>query len=80
MMATLPDYQRRGIGSSLMRHVLQQADDLNTLSYVEGSPAGTPLYERSGFVIKDKVSTLNDTWAITCMMREPQPLPAASGS
>ncbi|KAK2589774.1 hypothetical protein QQS21_012545 [Conoideocrella luteorostrata] len=76
MMATLPEYQRHGIGSSLIRKGLQQANDQDTVSYVEGSPAGTPLYAHFGWVAKDKVPVLDGTWMITCMVRDPQPLPA----
>jgi ribosomal protein S18 acetylase RimI-like enzyme len=45
-----PAYQRRGLGSALLKHALDRVDRENTPAYLEAtSPENIPLYERHGF-------------------------------
>ena len=44
-----PAYQRRGIGSRLIRIVLDQADRDGKQTYIEASPVGLPLYLKHGW-------------------------------
>ncbi|KAI9698071.1 MAG: hypothetical protein M1820_007579 [Bogoriella megaspora] len=45
----LPDHQRQGIGQTLMSWGLERTDGLGIESYIEATPAGRKLYERTGF-------------------------------
>ncbi|KAL4975998.1 acyl-CoA N-acyltransferase [Aspergillus desertorum] len=45
-----PEYQRRGVGSMLLRWGCNLADEAGVALYVDASRAGAPLYERFGFV------------------------------
>ena len=44
-----PDYQRRGIGTSLLREGLTEADRLGLQSVLGASPEGEDLYKRFGY-------------------------------
>jgi ribosomal protein S18 acetylase RimI-like enzyme len=49
-LAVDPPLQGRGIGSALLRHVLDRCDAEGIAAYLENSnPRNTPLYERHGF-------------------------------
>ena len=51
MMLVHPEHQRRGIGTRLMRHVLECLQDWGvTCVKLDATPAGRPVYERLGFV------------------------------
>ncbi len=49
VLATAPAYQRRGLGSMLLKHVLQMADKEGKVAYIEATDAGYPLYLRLGW-------------------------------
>jgi GNAT superfamily N-acetyltransferase len=49
VIATLPSYQRCGVGVMLLRWGLEQADELGLQSYLEASPMGKGLYLKNGF-------------------------------
>ncbi|KAF1983835.1 acyl-CoA N-acyltransferase [Aulographum hederae CBS 113979] len=49
ILAIRPQYQRKGVGSALLEHGLQQVDEFGLESYLEASMQGKPLYERFGF-------------------------------
>lgn len=67
-----PQGQGRGIGSTLLRDVLDRADRDGVPSYLEGSSErGLALYERHGFERRGKV-VLPDGPALYPMWREPQ--------
>ena len=55
MLATRPDYHRRGIGATHLRWGSEQADEMGLPLYLEASPKGRPLYERYGY---EKVADL----------------------
>jgi len=52
-MATLPDLQGRGLGGSLLGHVLNEHSPRTRAFYLTASEAGQRLYRRHGFEIVD---------------------------
>ena len=55
----LPEFQRKGIGSSLLRNVLEKADDASLVSrvaFLKGNPVES-LYERNDFHLVDETET-----------------------
>jgi hypothetical protein len=50
LVATDPDYFRRGAGKALMTEIVRLADEENLPSFIEGSPDGEKLYGSVGFV------------------------------
>jgi len=48
-LATSPQYQRKGIGSQLLRYGLEKADRDGVKVYVTASPMGEKVYKRLGF-------------------------------
>ncbi len=55
-IALLPEYRRRGIGSTLLKNVAQEADDTrrDTTLYVEQNNPALELYTRLGFIREDE--------------------------
>nr|OQO24009.1 hypothetical protein B0A51_09227 [Rachicladosporium sp. CCFEE 5018] len=49
ILTTHPDHHRRGIGAMQLKHGLETVDRLGLPAWLEGSPKGTPLYERFGW-------------------------------
>ncbi|KAJ5223899.1 hypothetical protein N7468_008441 [Penicillium chermesinum] len=49
MLATLPAYQGRGVGSAVLRWGMAQADALKARIYLEATAEGFPLYEKNGW-------------------------------
>jgi len=49
LMMVHPDYQRKGIGTSLMQWGIEQMDQLGIRGYVEASKHGRKLYEEVGY-------------------------------
>lgn len=49
VLATAPAYQRRGLGSMLLKQVLQRADKEGKVAYIEATDTGYPLYLRLGW-------------------------------
>jgi GNAT superfamily N-acetyltransferase len=52
LLATDPRHQRRGVGSTLLRHGLERADRLSLPTYLDSGISGRPLYEKFGFEVK----------------------------
>lgn len=48
-LVTLPQHERRGAGSMLVRWGTERADEANVEAYLEASPMGAPMYARHGF-------------------------------
>lgn len=48
-LVTLPQHERRGAGSMLIRWGCEKADEAGLEAYLEASPVGAPLYARHGF-------------------------------
>ena len=59
-----PDYKGKGIGSKLLKHVIEIADKSKTPCYLEtDAEINLPLYKRHGFKITKEVQILNyPTW------------------
>lgn len=51
MLAIRPDCQRRGIGTVLLKHVLEKADREGLQVYLDSAVSGKALYERFGFKV-----------------------------
>ena len=53
-VGTLPEWERKGIGGALMRHILSDAADMGYgASMLLASAVGVPFYERLGYVTLD---------------------------
>ena len=50
---TLPEYRKYGVGNLVGQHFTELIDRLGLECYLEGSPIGTPLYQKYGFVVVD---------------------------
>ncbi|CAO2654109.1 Nn.00g108420.m01.CDS01 [Neocucurbitaria sp. VM-36] len=48
-LVTLPQHERRGAGSMLVRWGCERADEAGVEAYLEASPMGAPMYARHGF-------------------------------
>lgn len=48
-LVTLPQHERRGAGSALVRWGCSKADEANVAAYLEASLVGAPMYARHGF-------------------------------
>lgn len=67
-----PDSQGQGIGTALMRPVLEMCDRDGTLAYLESSKEqNVPLYERNGFTVTE-IFQIPDGPPIWLMRREPR--------
>ena len=49
ILATDPDFQRRGVGRALLEEGLKRVDQMGVACYVQASTMGRPLYEQRGF-------------------------------
>ena len=76
LLHTDPAHKRRGAGSMILRWGAEEADRLGLESYLEASPEGKPLYEKSGFVGVDDFTVDMSQWGgpeshTTVLMRRP---------
>lgn len=72
-LGTEPAHQRRGIGSALLRPVLERADADGVRAYLESSKReNIPFYRRHGFEVTREVR-LDDGPSIWAMWRDPFP-------
>ncbi|CAF9919151.1 MAG: hypothetical protein ALECFALPRED_000983 [Alectoria fallacina] len=55
ILAVDPAYQRRGLGSMLIRPGLDDADRAGAQTYIEASPDGLPLYLKHGWAPVDEM-------------------------
>ncbi|RAQ49720.1 GNAT family acetyltransferase [Aspergillus flavus] len=78
MLAVLPEYQGKGIGSKLLQWGTEQADARNARIYLEATIEGYPLYRKYGWHEVDRIeidyAQYGGTGQITfiIMMRDPQ--------
>lgn len=72
LLATRPPWQSRGLGSALLREVLQRCDRDGTPAYLEAtSPASLRLYLRHGFEVTGEIP-LPDGPSLWPMWRTPR--------
>lgn len=50
-LGTLPEYERKGIGTLLLKEGLKEAEQDGVSVYLGATPSGRPLYERNGFTV-----------------------------
>lgn len=55
ILATLPSYRRRGVGSLLLAHGLGIVDNANSRSYLDTSLLGLNLYLKYGWRAVDEI-------------------------
>lgn len=77
MLAVRPSYQRQGLGSMLLKPVLEQADKEGKKVYITGSLEGLGLYTKFGWrevgeVVLDFRPYGGDERKTVLMMREPR--------
>jgi GNAT superfamily N-acetyltransferase len=73
LLGTRPPWQSQGIGSALLRAVLDGCDGTATPAYLEASSEGNKrLYLRHGFEVIDELR-LRDSPPAWCMWRPPRP-------
>jgi GNAT superfamily N-acetyltransferase len=72
MIGTRPAWQSQGIGSALLRAVLDGCDEAGTPAYLEATSEGNKrLYARHGFEVTYEIR-VQDSPPLTCMWRPPQ--------
>ena len=55
MLAVRPQYHRLGLGSSVIKAGLAEADAIGSKVYVIATPMGLPLYKKHGWIKMDEV-------------------------
>jgi len=74
LLATQPPWQSCGLGSALLREVLQRCDAEETPAYLEATTVGNQrLYHRHGFEVTGEIK-LPDGPSMWPMWREPRPI------
>lgn len=67
-----PEWQGHGIGSALLRPILDRCDTDRVPAYLEAtSPGNRALYERHGFTVTDELTLGKDAPPLWPMWREP---------
>jgi len=80
LIAVRPEQQGRGLGSALLRPMLERCDADGLPAYLEAStPRNRALYERHGFVVTGELR-VRDAPPLWPMWRDPQPDGASSAS
>jgi len=75
LLGTRPAWQSQGLGSALLREVLDRCDRDGTPAYLEATSSGNRrLYARHGFEVVGEIA-LPDGPSLWPMWREPQPPP-----
>jgi GNAT superfamily N-acetyltransferase len=73
LLGTRPGWQSKGIGSAVMRVVLDRCDREGIPAYLEASSEGNKrLYLRHGFAVTEEIH-LRDAPPLWCMWRPPNP-------
>jgi ribosomal protein S18 acetylase RimI-like enzyme len=72
LLGVSPERQRAGIGSALLRPILERCDREVTAAYLEtANPANLGLYQRHGFAVRERVD-LRDGPRVWTMLRIPR--------
>ena len=72
-LGTRSDAQGKGVGSAMLRHVLDEADAAATPAYLESSnERNLTLYQRHGFEIVEEIRALGEGPRIWRMWRDPR--------
>lgn len=72
-IGTRVESQGRGLGSALLREVLDKVDEAGEPAYLESSNIrNVPLYERHGFVVLDELTITGGGPTLWRMWRDPQ--------
>ena len=76
LLCTSPQYQRKGLGGKLLKHVLDRADGEGRRAYIEATREGYGLYAKMGFRDLDVKDIDLSAWGegvarTVAMMREP---------
>jgi ribosomal protein S18 acetylase RimI-like enzyme len=72
MIGVVPDKQRHGYGSGLLKHALTRCDTAGMLAYLEASSSqSVPLYERHGFEVVGRIQA-GSSPALFPMVRKPR--------
>lgn len=73
-LGTDPEYQGRGLGSSLLGAVLTKADEAQVPAYLESSKErNISFYARHGFAVTGEVHAPGDGVTLWLMWRDPRP-------
>jgi ribosomal protein S18 acetylase RimI-like enzyme len=73
VLGTEPEHQGRGVGTQLMRPVLERCDREGVPAYLESSKEkNLPLYERNGFRVTEVFQVPNGGPPLWLMWRDPQ--------
>ncbi|KUJ11029.1 uncharacterized protein LY89DRAFT_594970 [Mollisia scopiformis] len=62
--ATMPTFQRKGVGGMLVEWGLKWADEMGLESFTEATQVGKPLYEHYGFSVIDVITVDKTSMAI----------------
>lgn len=54
-LSVCPEYQRKGVGSALLRHMLQRVDQDGLPAYMEATADGAKLYPHFGFETRERM-------------------------
>ena len=74
VLGTDPDHQGKGIGSALLRPVLDTCDADGVGAYLESSKeSNIPFYERHGFTVVRELKLAKGAPSVWPMWRDPQP-------
>lgn len=79
LLATDPDFQRKGLATMLLKHGLAAADAEGRTTYIGATPAGRLVYTKVGFRDIDFLTVDLSKWGgepvdNRMMLRDPQPL------
>jgi GNAT superfamily N-acetyltransferase len=72
-LGTRQDMQSKGVGSAVIRHVLDRCDTEGLPAYLESSnPRNVPFYARHGFQTTGEIVVGKGAPTVTAMWREPR--------
>lgn len=72
-LGVVPEMQGRGLGTQLMRPILERCDRDGIPAYLESSKEiNVPLYERNGFKVTEEYTVSGGGPRIWLMWRDPQ--------